>query len=81
MLGCHIAKEVEVRLQNGLKFKFRESQELKESHTFWHKINSDCVYPPKFSRGHRGHIGDEIAVRTTVMASSKRLLHFVNEVP
>ena len=27
-LGCHIAREVELVLQNGLRFKFRESQEL-----------------------------------------------------
>ena len=28
MLGCHIAREVKVRLQKGLRFRFRESQVL-----------------------------------------------------
>ena len=27
-LGCHIAREVEAKLQKGLRFKFRESQVL-----------------------------------------------------
>ena len=28
MLGCHIAREVDDKLQKGLKFRFRESHEL-----------------------------------------------------
>ena len=28
-LGCHNAREVELRLQKGLRFRFRESHELK----------------------------------------------------
>ena len=28
MLGCHIAREVKVRLQKGLRFRFRELQKL-----------------------------------------------------
>ena len=34
MHGCHIARVVEERLQKGLRFRFRESQELSVTQKF-----------------------------------------------
>ena len=75
-----MARDVKFMLQNGLRFKFRESHLLKESNTLLLKTQI-MIYPPEFSRGDGGQISDEVAVRTTVITSSKRLLHFVNEGP
>ena len=78
MLGCHIAIEVVLMLQNGLKFMFRESQGLWgwKCESFWNHFCS-----PEFSRGERGQICDQIAVGAAMTTTVGRLLHLGNEGP
>ena len=46
-LGCHNARDVELRLQKGLRFRFRESHELKV------KICDIVLWKTFFDSGHK----------------------------
>ena len=73
-LGCHIAKEVEVKLQKGPRFRFRESHELgleklerDTSQIVCNKQDKRHIFffstiGPELSRCDPWHIGDVVAI-------------------
>ena len=73
MLGCHRTREVALVLQNGLRFRFRESQDLSIIR------QKELCWPPELRGGDSGVIGDEITVRATLFATLGRSFHLADK--
>ena len=72
MLGCHSTREAALVLQRGLRFRFRESQDLSIR-------QKELCWVPELRGGDSGVIGDEITIRATLVATLGRSFHLADK--